>query len=128
MNSQKTLLAKVAGVFVVVFALGCITGVAVSSALRPGGAPSTFRDPDAYFDTLKRELDLNDDQSARVRSILEQTRAEYRKVCADARPRYDALREKARDSMRALLDSSQQQRFDSIVLREDCSTCPDRRN
>jgi hypothetical protein len=45
-------------------------------------------------------------------------------VCADVRPRYDELRERARGEMRALLSADQQQRFDMIITQEDCR-CPE---
>jgi hypothetical protein len=129
MTAHRSTKLKVFAALVVIFVLGCVTGVALSGLTVkgvkiPGAA---YQDPNAYYDSLRRELDLNAEQSAQIRNILEETRVEYRKICAEARPRYDALRDQARDRMRPLLTPSQQQRFDSIVLREDCSTCPDNR-
>ncbi|HEY7545070.1 MAG TPA: hypothetical protein VID27_09320 [Blastocatellia bacterium] len=130
MNSQKKMWMKVWGALIVVFALGCVTGIALGGLFNwrvEPSRPTSLRDPDAYFETLKRDLDLNAEQSAAIRTILEETRNDYKKVCAEVRPRYDALREGARSRMRVLLNPQQQQRFDSIILQEDCNTCPDRR-
>ncbi len=130
MNSQKKTWIKVWGALVVVFALGCVTGIALGGLYnsRPEtGRPTSLRDTDAYFETIKRDLDLNSEQSAAIRTVLEETRSDYKKVCAEVRPRYDALREGARSRMRVLLNPAQQQRFDSIILQEDCNTCPDRK-
>lgn len=130
MNSQKKMWMKVWGALIVVFALGCVTGIALGGLFNwrtDTARPATLRDPEAYFETLKRDLDLNAEQSAAIRTILEETRNEYKKVCSEVRPRYDALREGARSRMRVLLNPQQQQRFDSIILQEDCNTCPDRR-
>ncbi|HXG68564.1 MAG TPA: hypothetical protein VNO70_25945 [Blastocatellia bacterium] len=130
MNSQGKMWLKIWGALALVFALGCVTGIAINgiySAQSGAAQPASMRDTDAYFERLRRDLDLNEEQTAAVRGVLEETRNEYRTVCAEVRPRYDALRERARVKMRAMLSADQQKRFDSIVLQEDCSTCPDRR-
>ena len=126
MNSQRRAWAA----FLIVFALGGVTGAAVDAIyrLRAGtvasAAPVSIRDTDAYFETLKRELTLSDEQSSAMRVVLDRTRDDYKAVCADVRPRYDTVRERARDQMRALLTADQQPRFDSIVTAEDCR-CPE---
>jgi hypothetical protein len=127
---SKKIWIKACALLILVFALGCVTGVALTGLVRirtQATASPTIREPEAYFETLRRELSLTPDQSSSIKAILEDTRGEYRKVCSEVRPRYDVLREQARTRMRALLDATQQERFDSIVLKEDCSTCPDRR-
>jgi hypothetical protein len=131
MNSQRNVWVKTWLVLAAVFFLGCVTGASLDGIyrLRAGSdrqaimAPS-IRDTDAYFDTLKRELDLNSEQEASMRTILDRTRDEYKAVCADVRPRYDVVRVRAREQMRALLTAGQQQRFDLIVTQEDCK-CPE---
>lgn len=133
MNSKRKALLKTWIAFLVVFALGGVTGASLDGIyrLRSGGAPGTnaatavsIRDTDAYFDTLKRELTLDDAQASAMSAILERTRDEYKAVCSDVRPRYDNVRERARGQMRALLSADQQQRFDAIVTSEDCK-CPE---
>jgi hypothetical protein len=137
MNTRGKTKLKVWATLIVVFALGGVTGAALdaiyrlpSKAAPPSqAAPSdreipSMRDTDAYFETMKRELALTAEQATAMRTILEQTREDYRAVCADVRPRYDGLRERARGEMRALLTSDQQQRFDTIVTQEDCR-CPE---
>jgi hypothetical protein len=123
---------KVLAVLLLVFALGCVTGASLDGIyrLRAGAerqtpAPS-MRDTDAYFETLKRELTLTEDQSSAMRAILDRTREDYKAVCADVRPRYDTLRERTRNQMRALLTTDQQPRFDSIITQEDCR-CPEQK-
>jgi hypothetical protein len=127
MNRQNAIWLKVSGVLLVAFLLGGITGLSLGGLIaRPTPASTPFRDPEAYYHSLQRELDLTTAQSAEIKSILDDTRIEYRKVCSEVRPRYDTLRDNARNRMRALLSPSQQQKFESIVLQEDCSSCPDR--
>ena len=137
MNTQDKTKFKVWATLIVVFALGSATGASLyaiyrlpSKAAPQSQAPASdrtipsMRDTDAYFETMKRELNLTSEQAAAMRTILEQTREDYRSVCADVRPRYDDLRERARGQMRALLAADQQQRFDTIVTQEDCR-CPE---
>lgn len=123
---------KIWAVLLVVFALGCVTGASLDGIyrLRAGTERQTpvpsMRDTDAYFETLKRELTLTEDQSSAMLAILDRTREDYKAVCADVRPRYDTLRERTRSQMRALLTADQQPRFDSIITQEDCR-CPEQK-
>jgi hypothetical protein len=126
MNSQW----KAWVAFLIVFALGGVTGASLDGIYRLRAAASnpavtvSIRDTDAYFETLKRELTLSEDQASAMRVVLDRTRDDYKAVCADVRPRYDVVRERARGQMRALLTADQQARFDSIVTAEDCK-CPE---
>ena len=132
MNSQRKARLKIWGAFLIVFALGGVTGASLDGIYRSRSnatqsnqlAAVSMRDTDAYFETLKRELTLNDEQASSMRAILDRTRDDYKAVCADVRPRYDVVRERARGQMRAVLAADQQQRFDSIVTQEDCR-CPE---
>ena len=132
MNSQAKARLKIWAAFLIVFALGGVTGASLDGIYRSRTSQTqgsqvaavSLRDTDAYFETLKRELVLNDEQASSMRAILDRTRDDYKSVCADVRPRYDVVREKARTQMRALLAADQQQRFDSIVTQEDCR-CPE---
>jgi hypothetical protein len=126
MNSQR----KAWVAFLIVFALGGVTGASLDGIYRLRAGASnpamtvSIRDTDAYFETLKRELTLSEDQASAMRVVLDRTRDDYKAVCADVRPRYDVVRERARGQMRALLTADQQPRFDSIVTAEDCR-CPE---
>src|SRR5215510_1106830 len=130
MSSQM----KAWAAFLIVFALGGVTGASVIGVYSLRTQPNasyekmavSIRDTDAYFETLKRELTLSDDQAAAMRVVLDRTRDDYKAVCADVRPRYDVVKERARSELRALLTSEQQPRFDSIVTAEDCR-CPEPR-
>jgi hypothetical protein len=122
---------KVWGAFILVFALGSVTGASLDGMYRlraTNAAPTapvvSLRDTDNYFETLKRELTLSADQATAIRAVLDHTRDEYKAVCADVRPRYDTVRERARTQMREMLTADQQPRFDSIITAEDCR-CPD---
>lgn len=128
---QSNAQLKAWGAFLLVFALGGVTGASLDGMYRLRAASSTptapvvsLRDTDSYFETLKRELTLSGDQATAIRSVLDHTRDDYKAVCADVRPRYDTVRERARAQMRELLTADQQPRFDSIITAENCQ-CPD---
>ena len=140
MTVQKKTLIKTWCVLVLVFGLGVATGSLNGFRQHAGGErealPSmrgeadsvvSIRSGDAYFETLQRELELDAHQASLIRTIIDETRSQYKSVCAQVRPRYDALRKSARARMRVLLTADQQQRFDTIVTREDCQ-CPEQRN
>jgi Spy/CpxP family protein refolding chaperone len=105
-----------------VFALGCVTGASVDSLYRlraSGQETRTARGKEDLFESLKRDLNLDDHQATEIRAILDQTRSDYRALRAEVRPRYDALRQNARSRIRALLTPEQQRRFDAKAAERD---------
>jgi Spy/CpxP family protein refolding chaperone len=68
---------------------------------------------------MRTELNLTDQQTAAVRTILDETRNEYRAVRKELRPRFEEPRLKARARIRALLTPEQQQKFDAMVAQQD---------
>ena len=105
------------------FLLGSVAGAAVDGFYRTraadDGKRAHRRGKKDLFEEMRRDLSLNDEQAAAVRSILDETRNEYRALDAELRPRHDAVRQKARARIRALLTPEQQQRFDAEVARRD---------
>ena len=124
MTSGKTRF-KIWLVVVGVFVLGCVTGASFDSVyrLRAGGGERQEtrgrHNKEELFESLKRDLSLNDNQATEVRAILDQTRNEYRALRTEVRPRYDALRQKARSRIRALLTPEQQPLFDAKAAERD---------
>ena len=141
MTEQKKNLIKTWCVLVFVFGLGIVTGSlngfrgargVAEEATYIGAQPEaqalpSIRSGDAYFETLQRDLELDAQQASLMRVIIDETRSQYKAVCAQVRPRYDALRENARARMRVVLTAEQQKRFETIVTREDCQ-CPEQRS
>ncbi|MGQ0715326.1 MAG: hypothetical protein ACT4PJ_16630 [Gemmatimonadaceae bacterium] len=68
---------------------------------------------------LSEELDLTAGQTAAVDSIFERRHREMRAVIATVRPRMDAVRDTARQQIRAVLNATQRGRFDEIIARKD---------
>jgi Spy/CpxP family protein refolding chaperone len=107
-----------------VFALGCVTGASLDSAYRLKVANAS-RDSrgrhgrEEIFESMKRDLNLTEQQATEIRAILDQTRNDYRALRAEVRPRYDAARQNARTRIRALLTPEQQKLFDARVAERD---------
>lgn len=110
-------------VLVVVFVLGCVTGVALTGLYRSrasGDRPEAReRAMNERFEKMRSELSLTDQQTTAVRTILDETRNEYRALRTELRPRFDEPRQKARARIRALLTPEQQQKFDAMVAQQD---------
>lgn len=115
---------KIWSVLIVVFVLGCVTGVALSG-LYHSRAGSDRREgrgergTDAIFENMRRDLNLTDEQATSVRAILEETRNEYRALHTELKPRFEEPRQKARERIRALLTPEQQKKFDAITAQHD---------
>jgi len=117
---------KVWLVLVVVFALGSITGAAVTGLYRSraSGGRSEMS-PHERFEKMRRDLNLNDEQTKAVSAILDETRNEYRALKTELRPRFEEPRQRARARIRALLTPEQQQKFDALIAQHDAQRAED---
>jgi len=109
-------------VLIAVFVLGCVTGVALTGLYRSrasSGTESRERALHERFEKMRTELKLTDQQTTAVRTILDETRNEYRALRTELRPRFEEPRMKARTRIRALLTPEQQQKFDAMVAQQD---------
>lgn len=110
-------------VLVVVFVLGCVTGVALTGLYRSrasGDHPEAREHAmNERFEKMRSELSLTDQQTTAVRTVLDETRNEYHALRTELRPRFDEPRQKARARIRALLTPEQQQKFDAMVAQQD---------
>lgn len=113
-------------VVVVVFVLGCVTGASLSGVYRSRADGRRQRMHDGrhgergdMFEKMRRDLNLNDGQAAQVRAILDETRREFHKLRAEARPHYDAIRQNSRARIRTVLTPEQQQIFDAKAAERD---------
>ena len=120
-------------VLLVVFALGSVTGAALTGLYRSragsGGGPEA-RDKAMHerFEKMRNELKLTDQQTTAVRSILDETRSEYKTLRTDLRPRFEEPRLRARARIRALLTPEQQQKFDALVAQQDAQREEDQKS
>lgn len=120
---------KVWLVLVVVFVLGSITGAALTGLYRSrAGADRPEKAMHERFERMRRELNLTDEQTKSVSTILDETRNEYRSLRAELRPRFEEPRQKARAKIRALLTPEQQQKFDALVAQQDAQRDSEQKN
>jgi Spy/CpxP family protein refolding chaperone len=116
---------KIWAVVVGVFFLGCVTGASLDSLyrLKTRGANSQWgpgrRGNDEALGRMKRELNLNEQQTTEIKAILDQTGNDYRALRTEVRPRYDAIRQNARTRIRAVLTPEQQKLFDAKTAERD---------
>ena len=120
---------KILLVLVGVFLLGGITGASLASLyrLRDGREHQEHRNSggsrgnreDKIFESMRRDLSLTEQQATEIRTILDQTRNDYRALRAEVRPRYDSVRQNARTRIRALLTPDQQKLFDAKAAERD---------
>lgn len=116
---------KIWAVVIGVFLLGCVAGASLDSfyRLKMRGPNAAWgpgrRGSDEALGRMKRELNLNDQQTTEIKAILDQTGNDYRALRTEVRPRYDAIRQNARTKIRALLTPEQQKIFDARMAERD---------
>lgn len=110
-------------VLVAVFVLGTITGAALTGLYRSrASAGREGRDRGKHeqrFEKMRQDLNLTDQQATDVRTILDQTRNDYRALREELRPRFEEPRLRARTKIRALLNAEQQKKFDALAAQQD---------
>lgn len=110
-------------VLVVVFVLGAVTGVGLGGVYRSKtdasfrGSPG--RNREAMFEKMRTDLNLTEEQSKEMRTVLNETGNDFRALRNELRPRYEELRLKTRGRMRALLTPEQEGKFDSLMAEID---------
>jgi Spy/CpxP family protein refolding chaperone len=110
-------------VLVAVFLLGSVTGAALTGLYHSRASTGrNGRDRGKHeqrFEKMRQDLNLTDQQANDVRTILDQTRNEYRVLREELRPRFEEPRLRARTKIRALLNGEQQKKFDALVAQQD---------
>src|SRR5260370_15199645 len=118
MSMQGHTKLKIWLVLLVVFVLGAVTGAALGGLYR--SRASSERPEKAMrerFEKMRSELNLTDEQTKAVSSILEETRNEYRALRTELKPRFDDPHQKARARIGALLTAEQRQKFVAMVAQ-----------
>jgi|SRR2546429_10014028 len=108
-------------VFVLGAALGGVLGYAF--AHRSYAAERTVMTAEARRaqkrEQLKREVGLTPDQQKLVTAILDQAQVEYKAVHDVMDPQIDAIRQKNRDKIRALLTAEQKPKLEEFFRKLD---------
>ena len=132
MNSQGRTKLVMWLVLVAVFMLGSVTGAALSGLIRSrasGGHPeSRERAANERFAKMRAELNLTDQQATQIRTILDDTRNEYKALRTELKPRFDEPRQKARAKIRELLTPAQAEKFDAMIAQHDAQREEDQKS
>jgi len=78
----------------------------------PGGAA---RFQERILSRLTKELGLRPEQRQKVEAVLGETGREFAKLREEIGPKFRDIRNRARDRIRAALDTSQQVKFDEVA-------------
>lgn len=123
MTSQGKVKLQVWLLIVAVFLLGGVTGgsldrlyLAKNEAPKPGHGP---RGPNRVIERWKGELNLNDEQVAKIRTILEESRKEFPPNRFAECPGVKESRARTRSRVREVLTAEQQKKFDEMNAQRD---------
>ncbi|HEY8460800.1 MAG TPA: hypothetical protein VIM99_10495 [Blastocatellia bacterium] len=132
MNSQGKVKLQVWLLIALVFALGAVTGGSLdrlylsrSGALR-SDTPNHLRGPNRMVERMKSDLNLNDEQVAKIKTIFEESRKEFPPSRFAQCPGYMESRARTRQRIRETLSPDQQKRFDEINARRDAEMSKER--
>jgi len=80
-----------------------------------GGRRDPARMQEFVLKRLTRELDLRVDQQTKVEAVLRESGEEFARLRGEIRPRFQEIRERSRDRIRAILDPGQQAKFETLA-------------
>jgi hypothetical protein len=105
---------------IIVFLLGALAGALVTHKVYQHrvegimkGEPRTMRE--FIVRRLDRELHLDASQSEQLRTIVEETHAEMKKVRKQFRPQIEEVLARSQEKIRALLRPDQLEKYEKIV-------------
>jgi Spy/CpxP family protein refolding chaperone len=132
MNSQSKIKLQVWLLIAVVFALGVVTGGSLDRVYLANhgpfksASPDHPRGPNRMAERLKNDLNLNDEQVAKIRTILEESRKEFPPSRFAECPGFAQSRARTRARIREALTPEQQKRYDEINAQRDADMSKER--
>ncbi len=135
MTSQGRVKFQVWLLILAVFVLGSVTGasldrlyLAKSDSLKHGspGREGRPRGPARMVERMKSDLNLNDEQVAKIRTIFEESRKEFPPNRFAECPGFKESRARTRARVREALTPEQQKRYDEINAQRDAETGKER--
>jgi Spy/CpxP family protein refolding chaperone len=133
MNSQGKIKLQVWLLIAVVFALGGVTGASLDrlyfsnhNTARneiPGRGP---RGPNRMVERLRSDLNLNDEQVQKIKSVFEESRKEFHPSRFAECPGVKESRDRTRARVREVLTPEQQKRYDEINTKRDAEMSKER--
>jgi Spy/CpxP family protein refolding chaperone len=133
MNSQGKVKLQVWLLIAAVFALGGVTGASLDrvylanrNPLKHDNPNRGARGPNRMVERLKSDLNLNEEQVAKIKSIFEESRKEFPANRFAECPGFKESRARTRARVREVLTPEQQKRFDEINAQRDADMGKDR--
>ena len=133
MNSQGKVKLQVWLLIAAVFALGGVTGAALDRvyqakliAPKIENPNRSQRGPNRMVERLRSDLNLNDEQVQKIKTIFEESRKEFPPSRFAECPGFKESRARTRARVREVLTPEQQNRFDEINAKRDADTNKDR--
>jgi Spy/CpxP family protein refolding chaperone len=128
MTSQAKVKLQVWVLIVVVFVLGGVTGGSLDRLYlsKSSGNEGPRRGPHRMIERWKKDLSLNDEQVAKIRTIFEESRKEFPPSRFVNCPEVRESRARTRARVRETLTPEQQKRFDEINTQRDAEMGKDR--
>lgn len=121
-NTKKTR-SEAAILVIVVFFLGALLGGVGNHVWgeKIWGSHVSMAHPsrDQLVSSLTQELQLNNDQAQQLGAIIDDTKAQIHAVYAPADVQREALRQKGRDRIRAILTAEQKPKFEAFMQHLD---------
>jgi Spy/CpxP family protein refolding chaperone len=132
MSSQGKVKLQVWLLIAVVFALGAVTGGSLDrlylskrSAFNPD-SPNRPRGPHRMVERLKSDLNLNDEQVQKIKTVLDESRKEFPPSRFAECPGFVQSRARTRARIREALTPEQQKRYDEINAQRDAEMSKER--
>jgi Spy/CpxP family protein refolding chaperone len=125
MNSQGKVKLQVWLLIAVVFALGGVTGASLDRVYLANRGPfrvasgEHLRGPQRMAERLRADLNLNDEQVSKIKTIFEESRKEFPPSRFAECPGYKESRARTRARVREALTPEQQKRYDEINAQRD---------
>ena len=81
--------------------------------------PPVVKPPDYMLIQMTKQLSLDTDQQEKIKAIITETFDQYKQLRHENEPRVDAIRQKSREKMRAVLKPEQIPQFETMCLGLD---------
>jgi len=104
-----------AGILLANFYTTRVTGSPDSNPNTPDRTQRAQRDINKFYDYLG----LDQSQREQMHKIGEETRHEFQDLRQETQPRYEAIQEKSREKIRAVLNEEQRAKYDDFRRRMD---------
>jgi Spy/CpxP family protein refolding chaperone len=128
MTPQGKVKLQVWSLILVVFVLGAVTGgsldrlyLAKSESLKSGGPNRGARGPGRMIEKLRVDLDLNEEQVTKIKTIFEESRKDFPQSRFAQCPGFKESRARTRARVRETLTPEQQKVYDKMNAERDAA-------